>query len=430
MFVRACCRTLLLLAVGLLLLTPSASPAAELHVVSDTIMRGFDRQVENGKKLNAVPVYEYLQLDYGSLKSPGLSLHAGGWGRLNLGDNYNDRNTAGEFLHAYLQYLSPGRDLLLRAGRQFIFEGVARDNIDGLYVKSDLVPTVVFSAYAGSPVTLGESNGRKDDLILGGKLSHARSGLYDLGFSYKYMADGGRRDEETIGTDLTLLLPGSIYLLGHSAYNLVSSGWKEHSYELRLPLKQVTLQPFFQHFSYADYFNNRSNSANPFRFLQGSDNSLTVAGTEAFWYPSEQEEYVLRFKNYDYDKRFSSSQLYSLLVIRKWKIHSEVGAEFGRMQGNDAENSYYLGRGYFFWNIAPYFVTGDLMFVNYDRAIYDKDTSLFASLGGGARFFNDALNVKLSFDYSNDPYFDADYRWMLKLSCPIDTTFGTSSLKN
>ncbi|MBC7961551.1 MAG: hypothetical protein H7Y05_01260 [Steroidobacteraceae bacterium] len=419
-----------MLAAGLLLLMPSASSAADLHVTSDTIMRGFDRQTANGKKLAAVPAYEYLQLDYGNLKSTGLSLHANGWGRLNLGDNYNDGNNTGELLHAYLQYVSPGRDVLVRAGRQYVFEGVARDNIDGIYAKTDLVPAVVLSAYAGSPVTLDSSNGRKDDLILGGKISHSRPGLYDLGASYKYVADNGRRDEESIGTDLTLLFPGAAYLLGHSAYNLVSGGWKEHSYELRLPLKQFTIQPFFQYFSYADFFNNRNNSANPFRFLQGSDNSLTVAGTEAFWYPSEHQEYVLRFKNYDYDKRFSNSQLYSLLAIWKWKILSEVGAEFGRMQGNDAENSYYLGRGYFFWNISPGFITADLMYVNYDKAIYAKNSSLFTSVGGGTKFFNDALSLKLSFDYSNDPYFDADYRWMLKLNYVLDKTFAGAVRKN
>lgn len=423
------CRSILIVVVGLFLLAPAASPAAELHIASETIMRGFERKIENGKELDAVPVYQYLQLDYGDLASPGLSLHANGWGRLNLGDQYNEKDTAGELLHAYLQYLSPGRDLLVRAGRQYVFEGVAKDSIDGVYAKTDLVPALTISAYAGSPVAPGAAEGRQGDLLLGGKVSHSRPGLYDLGLSYKYLADNGKRDEESVGTDLTLLLPGSVYLLGHSAYNLVSGGWKEHSYELRLPLKQFAFHPFFQHYSYDDYFNNRSNSANPFRFLKDSGNAMTVAGTEAFWYLSEQQEYVLRFKNYDYDQRFSSSQLYSLLAIWKWKIHTEAGAEFGRMQGNDAENSYFLGRGYFFWNQKPWFVTGDLMYVSYDQEIYKQDSALFASLGGGAKFMDDAFSVKMSFDYSYDPYFDEDYRWMLKLSFPIDKTFDTSFWK-
>lgn len=419
-----------MLSVGFFLLAPFPSRAADLHVTADTIIRGFDRQADNGKKLSAAPAYEYLQLDYGNLKTPGLSLHAQGWGRINLGDNYNNGDSAGQLLHAYLQYVSPNRDFLLRAGRQYIFEGVARDSIDGIYGKTYLIPSLSLSAFAGSPVALDTSNGRKGDYIFGAKLTHYRPGSYDLGVSYKYIADNGIRHEESLGADLTVLLPDGISLLGHSSFNLVTGGLRELSYEMRLPLSQFAFQPFFQHFQYSDYFNNRSNSANPFRFLQGTGNSLTVIGTEAFWYPSDHGEFVMRFKNYDYDKRFSSSQLYSLLAIWKWKILSEVGAEFGRMQGSEAENRYYQGRGYFFWNMAPGFITGDVMYINYDKAIYTKNSSLFTSVGGGTKFFNDTLSVKLSFDFSKDPYFDSDYRWMLKLTYLLDTTFGSHPRKN
>jgi hypothetical protein len=420
---------LMVLTVGFCLWVPADSPAADLNVTSETIFRGFDRQAKNGNKLSAAPGYEYIQLDYGNLKTPGLSLHVNGWGRLNLGDNYNDNDTAGELSHAYLQYVSPSRDVQIRAGRQYIFEGIARDNLDGVYAKTDMVRTLVLSAYAGAPVALASLNGRKDDFIIGGNVSHSRPGFYDLGFSYRYLSDNGHRGEEALGTDLSLQLPGDIYLLGHSAYNLVSSGWKEHFYELRIPVLQFSVRPFVQQFNYADYFSNRNNSTNMFRFLQGSDNSLTISGAEAFWNPTGHTEYALRFKNVDYDKRFSSSQMYTMLAVWRWKVLSEVGAELGRMQGSNQENRYYLGRGYFYWNISPYFATAEVMYVNYDKAIYNKSDSLFTSIGGGAKIFNNALSLKLSFDYGYDPYFNEDYRWMFKLTYLLDKTFGVASKK-
>jgi len=55
------------------------------------------------------------------------------------------------------------------------------------------------------------------------------------------------------------------------------------------------------------------------------------------------------------------------------------------------------------------------MLVAYDEQIYGQDYSLWLSLGGGFRFFEDALEVKLSGDWSNDPYFDSDLRGMLKI---------------
>lgn len=433
LFVKGRLHILGILVAGLCLWVPEVSPAAELYAISETIFRGFDRQVQDGttrNKLNAAPVYEYFQFDYGNLKTPGLSLHVNGWGRLNLDDNFDSNNTAGELSHAYLQYVSPHRDFQVRAGRQYIFEGIARDNIDGVYAKTDMVRTLVLSAYAGAPVAQAPANGRKNDFIMGGKVSHSRPGLYDLGFSYRYLSDNGHRDEEALGTDLSLEIPGNIYLVGHSAYNLVTSGWKEHFYELRLPLWQFSVRPFIQQFNYADYFSNRNNSTNLFRFLQGSDNSLTISGAEAFWNPTEHTEYALRFKNVDYDKRFSSSQMYTLLAVWKWKVLSEVGAEFGRMQGNSLENNYYLGRGYFYWNLSPCFATAEVMYVNYDKEIYNKNNSLFTSFGGGTKFFNDALSIKLSFDYGYDPYFNEDYRCMLKLSYALDKAFGGTSKKN
>ncbi|MSN25901.1 MAG: hypothetical protein GJV46_08540 [Geobacter sp.] len=418
------------IALGLAISMPVRSFAAELQLVSQTIMRGFERQVENGNKLTAVPLYEYIQLDYGNLKSPGLSLHANGWGRGNLADNYNSDGTAGELLHAYLQYVPANRDYLLRAGRQYVFEGVAKDSIDGVYGKAYLTQSITLSAYGGSPVALDTANGRQGDFIFGGKLSYSKPGLFDAGISHKFISDNGSRHEESLGSDLTLLLPGNVTLLGHSALNLMTSGWKEHSYELRLPWRQAVFQPFIQHFNYEDYFGKRANVANPFRFLQGTGNSLTVAGAETFWYPSEHEEYVFKFKNYDYAQRFGNSQLYTLLAVWKHKIFSELGAEVGRMQGSSSENRYYQGRGYFFWNISPGFVTGDVMYVKYDEAIYKKNSSLFTSVGGGFRFLNDAFSVKLSFDYSSDPYFEEDYRWMLKLSYLADKVFNDSPRKN
>lgn len=419
-----------LFSVGLILSTSSVAPASEFHVVSDTIFRTFERDAGNGKILKAFPAYEYLQLDYGSLKDPGLSLHAYGWERVNLRDNYNKDDSEGELLYAYLQYVPPSRNYQVRAGRQYIFEGVARDSVDGIYGKAFLLPSVNVAAYAGLPSALESTDGLRGDLIYGGKITHSRPDLYDVGISYKFIANSDSRDEETVGTDLSLLFPYNVSLLGHSAYNLVNNGWGEHSYELRLPRGQFEVRPFFQHFRYDDYFNNRSNSANPFRFLQGTGNAMTVVGTEAYYYPAENWEFALRIKNYDYDKRFGTSQFYTLLTIWKWQILSEIGAEFGRMQGHESENKYFLTRGYVFWNLAKGFVTGDLMYVNYDEAIYKKNGALFASIGAGSKFFNDSLSVKLSFDYSNDAYFDEDFRTMLNISYLLDKTFTSRPKKD
>lgn len=407
-----------------LLLCASPSGAEQLSLASETIFRGFQRDRNDGSKADAAPVYEYLQLNYATQKIPGLSLHLNGWGRLNLADNYNNETTEGRLLHAYLQYSPPKQTYQLRAGRQYIFEGVARDNLDGMYGKFLVYPNTTVSAYAGVPTMLDNANGRKSDLIYGGKLIYGAPGRYDAGISYKHTLDNGARREHVLGGDLVVNFPLNITLLGHSTYDLISSSWGEHSYEMRLPFGPVTFQPFLQRFRYTSYFSNRRNSVPPFRFLEESGNTLTTAGADLFWYPSDRGEFILRFKNYDYQNRFKPSQYYSLVATKRWNILSEAGGEIGRMQGDEDRNRYLLTRAYVYWQFAPGFVTGDVTYVLYDRSIYGKSSSLFASIGFGTGFLKDTLKLKVSFDYSNDPYFDADYRFMVKLNYLLDRNFA------
>jgi hypothetical protein len=69
---------------------------------------------------------------------------------------------------------------------------------------------------------------------------------------------------------------------------------------------------------------------------------------------------------------------------------------------------------------APLFLSADLVYAHYDEDVYGKSQSIFASLGGGLRFLSDTLKVKLSGDYSADPYFDSDFRFLAAL----DYTFS------
>lgn len=411
------------------LICASTSEAEQLNLVSETIIRGFQRELNDGSKASAAPAYEYLQLNYTTNKVPGLSLHINGWGRLNLADNYNKDTTDGQLLHAYLQYVPTNQPYQLRVGRQYIFEGVAKDNLDGIYGKLFSLPHTTVSAYAGVPTMLDNASGRKKDLIYGGKLTYGNSGLYDVGISYKHVLDNGARNEQLMGGDLSVNFPRNISLLGHSTYDLISSNWGEHSYEARLPFGPVVFQPFLQRFKYTSYFSNNPNSVPPFRFLEGSGNTLTSIGTDLFWYPSDRWEFALRFKNNDYQNRFKPSQYYSLIATKRWHILSEAGAEVGRMQGSEAQNRYLLTRAYAYWMFGPGFVTGDITYVHYDKLIYGKSSSLFTSIGVGTGFLKNTLKVNVSFDYSNDPYFNADYRFMAKLIYILDKSYDLPSKK-
>jgi len=401
---------------------PTQILAAELTFRSDTILRGFERDTATKSDAAVVPLYEYLQIDAETPNEPGLAFHLYGWGRWDMADNgYYTDDTAGELLYGYLEYTHAQARFNARFGRQSIFEGVANEVVDGLRLSSDLGRYFSVSLYGGQPAALAEENGRDGDSIFGGRLANHLAGWYDLGLSYKKIRSDSDDAEEMTGVDLSLYLPAGINLYGFSAYNNVTGDWGEHSYELRFTLGPLTVRPFYQQFNYEDYFGTGANSANPFRFLAGTGEELTVVGGDLLLSVGDAWNLVGKVKHYDYEVLDDTSQFYSIQSTWSGEGHSQVGGELGYMKGDVAQNDYYLVRLFTYWDqvseACPLdFVSGDLVYVGYDQKIYDEDSSLFISLGLGKKFLDDALVLKVSGDYSVDPYFDNDLRGMLTAS--------------
>jgi hypothetical protein len=406
----------------LLFCLPGPLAAAEYRIDSQTLFRFFERDTFSGADQAVIPAYEYLQADVGSLQEKGLSFHFYGWGRYDFADNdYYDDADAGEILYGYARYNADVSNLDLRLGRQYIFEGVASDAVDGLRVATDLGRYLTLSAYAGQPVSLDAVDGRDGDSIYGGRLGHRLGSRCELGLSYKAITNDSDLDEQRLGLDLSLFFPTGVSLSGFTVYNLETDGFGEHSYDVRFTVGSFDFRPFYQRFDYEDYFSVGKESANPFRFLAGTGEILSVYGADAVLHRFADVDLGLKVKLYDYDKRGDASQYYAGVLTWHGKDLTSLGGELGVMSGDASENKYILARGFFYWDqlqpLPGAFVSGDVVYVAYDRAIYaDDDSSLFLSLGVGSKFLKDALELKLSGDYSVDPYFDNDLRGLLVAS--------------
>ncbi|MBW6520644.1 MAG: hypothetical protein K0A99_06480 [Desulfoarculaceae bacterium] len=411
------------LAIMGILCMPLSVSAAEINFKSDTILRAFERSTATEKDAAVMPLYEYLRLDIDSPGEPGLAFHMYGWGRADLANNdYYSDDTEGELLYGYLEYSRKEARFNARLGRQQVFEGVANDAVDGVRFSSDLGRYFSGSLYAGQPVALNSESGSSGDSIYGGRLASHLASWYDLGLSYKKIRNDSDNAGEMTGIDLSAYLPYDVSLYGLSSYNLESEGWGEHSYELRLPLGPVALRPYFQEFQYEDYFSTGINSAGPFRYLADTGERLRVGGADLTLPVGKSWILVAKAKHYDYEI-FDDSSRYSGAQAT-WSTgagHSRIGGELGYMDGDTAQNDYTLFRLFSYWDQLPAgcpigFISGDLLFVGYDQAIYGEDSSLFISLGVGKKFLADTLELKLSADYSRDPYFDHDLRGMLTAS--------------
>ena len=412
-------KSILLQTIVLLFYLSNPSFAADLSFQSETIMRVFESDVrENGddKGKTVVPIHEYLQFDLENLSEKNLSFHAFGWGRHDFAQSgFYDKDTDGEFLYGYLQYSRSAHNLLVRVGRQYIFGVDSDSSVDGILVNTDISPWFSISAFGGQPSSLRSKNGRGGDLTAGGRISLHKGNSVQVGLFYKYVADDSNRDEEEVGFDLSSYLPKGVSLSGRSKWNLVTDGWAEHSYQALGRILGVQIRPYFEYFEYENFFNKRENSADPFRFLAETEEKITTFGSDFTYTVIPSVDVGAKLKYYDYDKRDESAQYISALAVWRWEQLSEWGAELGLMNGDGSENRYFLGRTYVYKTLPLGFVTGDFVYARYDEEILGRDYSVFVSLGAGRNFLDDALEVKLSGDFSSDPYFDSNLRGMLNL---------------
>lgn len=418
-------RAVLFTSLGMLLVLPVTSQAIELTMQSDTIVRGFERDTSNGSDEAVIPGYEYLQLDMGSLTEEGLSFHLYGWGRYDFADNdFYKHTSAGELLYGYLEYTKSMNNINARLGRQYIFEGVANEAVDGLRISGDLGDYVTTSLYVGQPVGLDSTDGRSSDSIYGGRVALHKGMLGEVGLSYKNIENDGDKAEEMAGVDISAFLPWDINFYGKSVRNLDTDGWAEHSYELDFSLAAFNFRPYYSMFKYEDYFDTGANAVNPFRFLATTGEEIDIMGLDVTWLQSESWTFGGKLKYYDYDIA-DANYYYSALATWHGEGMTEVGAELGYMDGDLSRQTYLLSRLFGYWDgmadvLWVDFVTGDLVYASYDDDIYNQDYSFFSSLGTGKTFMDGALNVKISGDYSVDPYFDDDLRGMLSLTYKFD----------
>lgn len=414
------CRRLTVV-VLLLLVLPALAAAQGVQVRSDTLFRFFERDTAVSEDHRVAPLYEYLQLDYGGYAGKGLTAHAYGWGRVDLGDgDYFREDNSGQLLYAYLQYSQPFSNFNLRLGRQQVIAGVANDALDGLSLFTDLGAYFAANLFGGLPVAYDTSAGRSGDVLYGGRLVHRYGSHYELGVSYLQSSDDGESQRRRLGADLAFALPGGISFDGRSVYNLESEGFGEQVYQLRFGLGPLSVRPYFEQYAYRDQFETTAQTPNPFRVLAAGNETLTAWGGDLGWGGFPAWELGLRLRQLSYDRSRDDAAYYALLLDWHGNGRTQVGGELGALQGDATGNETLLGKLYFYLEgsgrLQQTFVSGDLLYAGYDREIFGVDRSWSASLSAGRRFFAEALDVRLTGDYGSDPNFDSDWRGTLALS--------------
>ncbi len=383
-----------------LLAAPLVAEGSSISGESNTIVRA----KEVGEERKILPVYEYLDLSVKDVSMPGLSFHAGAWGRLDLTDQGSGSRTGGDLQHGYLQYRGEKANAGAKLGRLTVFEGVAAERIDGISGGLDLLGGFRASAFLGKPVE-SSPNYEAGSFIYGGRLSHQFSKYSVLGVSALQETVDGSRAREDVGIDLSVTPHRMINLTGRSVYNALSEGWKENNYNLSLgPFENVTFNGEISQIKYKDYFDHLTTRA--FRTLGNlinADEELILIGDTLTLEFPEKGSIAVDFKNYSYAIA-GDANYFGAKAIYNYAKDGTVGAAVHRMSGANDKLDYMEYRLYALKKFGNFGLTADFFDVKYDKPINNVSNTYSFTVAGSYEVSH-STTVSADVDYFRSPDF-------------------------
>jgi len=419
-----------------LLCLPSLALAVDISGNSFTIFR-FERQAIPGfESKTFVPATEFLRLDADKLGDENLSFHIYGWGRVDLADRSTDEgDTDGDFSYGYLEYRFPKADGRIRAGRFFVYEGVAAEQVDGLSARVDLPAGFTLSVFGGAPVQLDRNQKSKGDYIAGGRTSWRLPGILEIGVSglqegnvHTGIDYAKRDDRQMVGGDIWLRPFSMVEINGHTFYNVTTGGIAEHSYILNFtPVKSLTFSGFYNDVKFRDYyaFTNLRSLFNP-----DIGDKLKSYGGSVVWSVGKMVEVVGDYKRYNRDDLGNTNRYGGEVRISLADNKSRSGLAYHRVDVPESikltQPSYHEGRVYTLYDSGRYMASVDGIADVYDEDIYNRKYAyeVVASLG-----YRITKAIALSGDvsYGRNPLRNDELRGVLRLS--YDFTFASKGAK-
>ena len=393
---------------------PEKVLAAEYAFTSKTYLKFYDDARDN----KYAPVYEYVDIEGKGIQDGKVSIYLSGWLGYDfrtLSDGEKERD---ELTYAFLRY-SPYQDsrFQVNAGRHYVFEGVASEQIDGVSARWEITPLNGLSLFGGVPVET-DFDGRESDSAYGGRVYQRIPRKAEIGLSFLREENNKTRFRDEIGADLWLRPASRVEVRGQSSYNNITDGWREHSYTLRLfPLDRLTVSGLYSHARYDDAFSARTLSAFSPDFL-GRGERLTKTGGAAEYRLDRTSTAVLDFTAYDYElmgpaERYGGRVTASLSGI-------STGASFHRMNGDTERLRYVESRLYAAKDLGGWNFSLDTIFHHYDSPFSGLSNAY--SVNGTTRYkITGALVAGISLDYYKTPDFTHATTVLLNLVYGIKT---------
>lgn len=412
---------------AIIFLLPSLACAVDWGVNSTTLFR-FEQKANPGfPRQTVVPATQFIGVDLDKIGDGNISLHMYGWGRVDLADRSTaEKDTDGDLTYAYLRYRFPKADGEIKAGRFFVREGVAVEQIDGVSVRADILKWFTLSLFGGAPVRLDMTEKNKGEYITGGRASFRLPGILELGLSGLHEGrvkldpvSGITDDRQMVGGDIWFSPVRFIELNGHTFYNAATGGLAEHSYLLGIrPLKALSISGAYDEQHFKDFFT-YSNIRSLFNPSNGGE--LKSYGGGVTWVVMAPLEVTADYRRYNRfsdvstDSNGNSNRYGGELRLTMFDKKVRSGLSYHRAEGASGFNSYHEARGYGLYDSGRYVASLDAIGQFYKNRIFAKHDAYEVIGSAGYRILPElALSGDLS--YGRNPQFSDELRGVLRLT--------------
>jgi hypothetical protein len=391
----------------------AASAAATEISGGATTLPLFYPDAIRGEQEFFAPLYEYLDFNAADIEDTGLSIHASGWGRYDMGANPVPGGRSVGDADLTTGYLA-GRwwedRVRVALGRHFVHQGVTADTVDGLDLSFETPWGVGVSGFGGVPVysNLGD---RAGDAAFGGRAFYHYRTFFELGASYGQFQERGRMDRQNVGGDLYVSPVPYVDLTGHASWDMMYQDFYDVSGVLGVtPIRDLKVLFHYDRKMPSAFF--------------GKTSIFSVFSWDQYQDLGAQATCLLLGKVY-LDASYSRL-LYDVGEdAHAWGggvtyyyggfLDDGVGVSYRRLDGDDA-NSYHQVRGFWFHLFLDQLTaSADLVGQFYDvtRSGVGESYQATGSVGWKATEYLELLG---SLDYARTPDYDGELRGLLRVA--------------
>ena len=377
-----------------------------------------------GKDYSYLALYQFTQVGAYDVGVPGMDFVFSGWGRLDSLESYDHENEAagdGELQTVYFRWRQEEDIFDVTLGRSFIYMGPVLERIDGISTKIEVFPGIGVEAFGGIPV-VSDVGDREDDYGFGTRVFAGYGRYFNFGISGASFMEKSDPDRRRLGGDLTLCPVYWFQLFGHGYYDQLYNALYDASGTMIFrPVGDLKLLGQFEHVM-------------PSAFL-GMGSIFSVFSYDKISRINSQVSYVIKrrvsllgeYNHYIYDSTDPANR-YGGAIGVLWGERRADTFNIGLYNLDREDNGYLELRGYFMQSLgSKLFCTLDAVGYKLDEKLYGVDQG-FYSTGSLGWHIIEALDLQISGFYGFSPFYEEDFRGLLKLSHNFDFRFGESEM--